>query len=120
MILYLMTDEKGLQGGILIDLRDEPSRNLGFDTKVVGFETFTDLFDASKKKDINAVYCMMPSRAKEPGLLPSEVFLRSYVAIYTQHGAIVKTLEAMIGKKVTMVKDQNLSMRLIKPYREQV
>ena len=117
---YLMTGEKSLQSGIFADLRDELSRKLGVDIVIVEFKTFTDLLEASEKKTIDAVYAIMPSRAKKRGLLPTDVFLRSYAAVYTRQGKSVTHLDDVIGKTVAMVKDQNFVLRILKPYLEQV
>ena len=117
---YLMTGEKNLQSGILDDLRDELSLKLGVDIVIEEFKTFTDLLQASEKKEIDAVYTIMPSRAKKRGLLPTEVFLRSYAAIFTRHGERVAHLDDVIGKTVAMVKDMNFVLRILKPYLEQV
>ena len=117
---YLMTGEKNLQSGILDDLRDELSLKLGVDIVIAEFKTFTDLLQASEKKEIDAVYTIMPSRAKKRGLLPTEVFLRSYAAIFTRHGERVAHLDDVIGKTVAMVKDMNFVLRILKPYLEQV
>ncbi len=65
---YLMSGEKSPQSGIFADLRDELSRELGVDIVIVEFKTFTDLLQASEKKAIDAVYAIMPSRAKKRGL----------------------------------------------------
>jgi ABC-type amino acid transport substrate-binding protein/signal transduction histidine kinase len=117
---YLMTDEKNLQSGIFDDLRDELSLKLGVDIEIAEFNSFTDLLQASEKKEIDAVYAIMPSRAKKRGLLPTEVFLSSYAAIFTRHGKRVVHLEDVIGKTVAMVKDMNFLLRILKPYLEQV
>ncbi len=117
---YLMTGKKNLQIGILADLRDELSRKLGVDIVIAEFKTFTDLLQASEKKEIDAVYTIMPSRAKKRGLLPTEVFLRSYAAIFTRQGERVAHLDDVIGKTVAMVKDMNFVLRILKPYLEQV
>ena len=117
---YLMTGEKNLQSGIFADLRDELSRKLGVDIVIAEFKTFTDLLQASEKKAIDAVYAIMPSRAKKRGLLPTEVFLHSYTAIFTRQGKPVNHLDDVIGKTVAMAKDQDFVLRILKPYLEQV
>jgi hypothetical protein len=83
---YLMTDENGRQSGIFADLRNALTQTLGVEIVIEEFKTFTDLLKASENKTIDAVTAIMPQRSRKRGLLPTEVFLHSYAAVYTRDG----------------------------------
>ena len=117
---YLMVDNTGRQSGVLVDLGDELRRELGVDIQISAFRTIPDLLEASEAQTIDVVYCIQPQRAKKRGLLSTEVFLRSYVAIYTRVGEKVISPEDMIGKSVSIAKDATFIKRFLQPHIENI
>jgi ABC-type amino acid transport substrate-binding protein len=115
-----MTDEKGNQSGILVDLKDELSRRLGVNIVLEEFRTIPALLAASENKKIDVVNCIIPQRADKRGLLRTEVFLRSYVAVYTRDGISIKTPDDMAGKTIAIPRDAGYAKQFVQPYIEAV
>ena len=115
---YLMTDAQGNQSGILIDLREELGRRLGANIIVKQYKTIPDLLKASETKEIDAVYCILPQRARKRGLLQTGVFLRSYVAVYTRGEDTFNVPDEMTGKTVAIPADAGYAKLFVQPYLE--
>ncbi len=115
---YLMTDAQGNQSGILIDLREELGRRLGANIIVKQYKTIPDLLKASETKEIDAVYCILPQRARKRGLLHTGVFLRSYVAVYTRDEDTFNVPDEMTGKTVAIPADAGYAKLFVQPYLE--
>ncbi len=115
---YLMTDAQGNQSGILIDLREELGRRLGANIIVKQYKTIPDLLKASETKEIDAVYCILPQRARKRGLLQTGIFLRSYVAVYTQSEDTFNVPDEMTGKTVAIPAGAGYAKLFVQPYLE--
>ncbi len=117
---YLMVDETGLQSGILVDLGAELSRKLGIDIEIQGFKTIPDLMKASEAKAIDVLYAILPQRAEKRGLLQTDIYLHSYISIYTRDGERVTTPDDMVGKSVSLAKDAAYLKLFVEPYLEKL
>ena len=78
----------------------------------------TELLEISEKKEFDVIYCIMPHRADKRGLLRTDVFLRSYAAIYANQGVDVDTPQDMAGKTLAIPRDSAWAKKLVQPFLE--
>lgn len=115
---YLMVDENQNQSGILVDLGKELGRILGIDIVIDPAETILQGLEKSEKKEIDVVYIINPQRADKRKLLKSNVFLKTYTALYAREGIIVKTLDDMAGKTIAIPEEARYAALVVEPYKE--